>query len=326
MTAVIVETDRQGAVSVPSIESLAIAQELGGPVTALVTGAETARAATALAAFDLSDIVAVDDPPIEPGASTTLVSTLAAWIDAAQPELVIAPHSYSARDYLPRLAARLDRPLITDCLGVRIDNGARVFTRPLFQGKLVADVVLDGPSPHFATFQAGATRADSARPATVAPRVTRRSPTIGPDATQVGVEPPFHDTSRTIDLTQADRIVAVGRGLNDGKHLAMIQELATALGAEVAASRPVCDLGWLPLDRQVGSSGQTVAPALYVAIGISGAIQHIVGMKSAKTIVAINKDRDAPIFEIADYGVVGDLFEIVPALIAALKGGHSGNT
>ena len=119
-------------------------------------------------------------------------------------------------------------------------------------------------------------------------------------------------------MTQAERIVAVGRGIKGQEHLPVVQKLAQALGAEVAASRPICDTGWLPMDRQVGSSGQTVAPKLYLAIGISGAIQHLVGMKGARTIVAVNKDPDAPIFEVADYGIVGDLFEVVPALTAAL--------
>jgi electron transfer flavoprotein alpha subunit len=122
-----------------------------------------------------------------------------------------------------------------------------------------------------------------------------------------------------VDLSQAERIVAVGRGIKGQEHLPLARELAEALGAELAASRPICDAGWLPMERQVGSSGQTVAPKLYLALGISGAIQHLVGMKGAQTIAAINKDPDAPIFEVADYGIVGDLFEIVPAMVAALK-------
>ena len=142
--------------------------------------------------------------------------------------------------------------------------------------------------------------------------------TLDPSAIRQRPEPPFKAAKQAVDLTQAERIVAVGRGIKSEAHLAMAQELATVLDAELAASRPICDAGWLPMDRQIGSSGQTVTPKLYLALGISGAIQHLVGMKGARTIVAVNKDADAPIFEVADYGIVGDLYEIVPALVSAL--------
>ena len=133
-------------------------------------------------------------------------------------------------------------------------------------------------------------------------------------------EAPFKEAKQAVDLTQAERIVSVGRGIKGEEHIALAKQLAEALGAEIAASRPICDAGWLPMDRQIGSSGQTVAPKLYLALGISGAIQHVVGMKGARTIVAINKDPEAPIFEIADYGIAGDLFEIIPAMLKELKG------
>ena len=132
-------------------------------------------------------------------------------------------------------------------------------------------------------------------------------------------EPPFREAARAVDLSAANLIVSVGRGIKEKENLGIVEQLAAALGAELAASRPICDNGWLPMERQVGSSGQTVAPKLYLAVGISGAIQHLVGMKGAKTIVAINRDADAPIFEIADYGIVGDLFEVVPALTEEIK-------
>ncbi len=144
--------------------------------------------------------------------------------------------------------------------------------------------------------------------------------TVDPAQIRQKPEAPFREAKQAVDLSQADRIVSVGRGIKGQEHIALAKQLAEALGAELAASRPICDAGWLPMERQVGSSGQTVAPKLYLALGISGAIQHVVGMKGARTIVAINKDAEAPIFEIADYGIAGDLFEIVPAMIAALKG------
>jgi electron transfer flavoprotein alpha subunit len=142
---------------------------------------------------------------------------------------------------------------------------------------------------------------------------------IDPSTIRQKPEAPFQEAKQAVDLSQAERIVSVGRGIKGPEHLPLAQQLAQALHAEIAASRPICDAGWLPMERQVGSSGQTVAPKLYLALGISGAIQHLVGMKGASTIVAINKDPDAPIFEVADYGIVGDLFEIVPALLEALK-------
>jgi electron transfer flavoprotein alpha subunit len=143
--------------------------------------------------------------------------------------------------------------------------------------------------------------------------------TVTPGTTRQTTEPPFQEAKQAVDLSQAERIVAVGRGIKQQENVPLAEKLAAAFGAELAASRPICDNGWLPMERQIGSSGQTVAPKLYVALGISGAIQHLVGMKGARTIVAINKDAEAPIFEIADYGIAGDLFEIAPALIAELE-------
>jgi len=186
-----------------------------------------------------------------------------------------------------------------------------VFVRQMFQGKFNADVRLVGDGPHFVSIQAGAWRAGS----DIA--VETFSPT--PTASRQVAEPPFREAARAVDLSAADIIVSVGRGIKEKENLPVVEALAQALGAELAASRPICDAGWLPMDRQVGSSGQTVSPKVYFAVGISGAIQHLVGMKGAKTVVAINKDRDAPIFELAHYGIVGDLFEVVPALVEELK-------
>jgi electron transfer flavoprotein alpha subunit len=194
------------------------------------------------------------------------------------------------------------------------------FTRSLFRGKLSAEVVIEGPAPRFATVQAGAFPASGATRAASAAPIRVVQATVAASAIRQAPEPPFREARQAVDLTKADRIVAVGRGIKSQEHLALVRQLAETLGAELAASRPICDAGWLPMDRQVGSSGQTVAPRLYVAVGVSGAIQHLVGMKGARTVVAINKDADAPIFEVADYGIVGDLFEVVPAMVAALKG------
>ncbi len=231
------------------------------------------------------------------------------------------PHTYQTRDYAPKLAARLDRALVTDCIGVkaRRRRDASVFVRPMFQGKVNADVVLEGPAPHLVTFQIGAFRADAVKKGAAPAPVRTVAAAVDAGAIRQKPEAPFREAKQAVDLSQAERIVSVGRGIKAEEHIALAQQLAEALGAELAASRPICDAGWLPMERQVGSSGQTVAPKLYLALGISGAIQHVVGMKGARTIVAINKDPEAPIFEIADYGIAADLFEVVPEMIKALK-------
>ncbi len=236
-----------------------------------------------------------------------------------QPERVFVAHTYQTRDFVPALAARLGRALVADVTGIKQQDGAAVYSRPVFQGKLTADVAASGPAPHLITFQIGAFRADAVKKG-AAPAPVRKA-TLAIDAAAIRQKPeaPFKEAKQAVDLSQAERIVAIGRGIKGQEHLALAQQLAQAMGAEIAASRPICDAGWLPMDRQIGSSGQTVAPKLYVALGISGAIQHLVGMKGSRTIVAINKDAEAPIFEIADYGIVGDLFEVVPAMIAELN-------
>ena len=229
------------------------------------------------------------------------------------------PHTYQTRDFAPKLAARMDRAIVTDVTAAKRIGSDTAFVRPMFQGKLTADVVPEGPAPHFVTFQIGAYRADQAARGTSP--VPVRALTVSLDAANIRQKPeaPFQEARQAVDLSQAERIVSVGRGIKEQSNIPLAQALAEALGAELAASRPICDAGWLPMERQVGSSGQTVAPKLYLALGISGAIQHLVGMKGSSTIVAINKDPEAPIFEVADFGIVGDLFEIVPALTAALQ-------
>ena len=235
-----------------------------------------------------------------------------------KPTHVVLPHTYRTRDFAPKLAARLDRALVTDCVGIKRGEQADV-PAAVYQGKLVAEVAAEGEQPHFVSVQIGAYRADSAKRGSAPAPVKPMSVALDASAIRQKAEEPFQEAKQAVDLSQAERIVAVGRGIKAQEHIALAEKLAAALGAQLAASRPICDSGWLPMERQVGSSGQTVAPKLYVALGISGAIQHVVGMKGARTIVAINKDADAPIFEIADYGIVGDLFEIVPAMIAELE-------
>ena len=313
---------RDGVLNRVTWEAVAAAQEMSaqssGPVKVVVVGASVAAVADEVAAAEVAEVLIVDDPALEPYTSDGFVSALTQVVDAEGPEVVVFPHTYQTRDFAPTLATRRQRTLVTDCIGLKPGPDGVLFVRPMFQGKFVADISVQGPAPHFSSFQVGAYRADAAtRGANPAP--TRGVEiTLNPADIRQRPEAPFKEAKQAVDLTQAARIVAVGRGIKGQEHLPIVQELAKALDAEVAASRPICDAGWLPMDRQVGSSGQTVAPKLYLAIGISGAIQHLVGMKGARTIVAVNKDADAPIFEVADYGIVGDLFDVVPALTAAL--------
>ena len=314
----VVAEQRQGVLNRASWETIAAAQQAGGPVTVVVIGRAVASVGQELASAAVDEILVVDLPALEEYTADGHVAALIALVAELTPSHVFFPHTYRTRDFAPALAARLGRPLVTDVVAHRLQDQALVYARPVFQGKLTADVMAIGPAPHLVTFQIGAFRADAvSRGAAPAP-VRTAQVTVDAGAIRQKPDAPFKEARQAVDLSQAERIVAVGRGIRGQEHLKIAEQLAQALGAELAASRPICDAGWLPMDRQIGSSGQTVAPRLYVALGISGAIQHLVGMKGARTIVAINKDPEAPIFEIADYGIAGDLFEVVPAMIAEL--------
>jgi electron transfer flavoprotein alpha subunit len=323
----VVIEQREGRIARISLEAVAAAQGLlkkaapvlksvAKTVSAIVVGAPAGPAGGQLASLGLEKIVSIEHPLLAHYTADGYTLALQQFFAQEQPEYVIFPHTYQVRDYAPALAARLGQVLISDV--VAISDGP-VFTRQLMQGRLNGEYRHTGSGLCFISVQAGAFRVESAEinagPATIESFV----PTI--DAAQIRTKPgePFRGSSQTVDLGSAQLIVSVGRGIKEAENLPLVQELATALGAELAASRPICDNGWLPMERQVGSSGQTVAPKLYLAVGISGAIQHLVGMKGSQCIVAINKDPDAPIFEVADYGIAGDLFEIVPALTEAVK-------
>ena len=315
---VIAETE-QGVLNRASWEAVAAAQHLGGPVSIVVPGADLQGVAETLAAADVTEVVRLEHAALASYTADGIVQALAAYLQATPATHVVLPHSYRTRDFAPRLAARLGRALITDCTALTMRGGRAVFTRPVFQGKLSAEVVAEGPAPHVVTVQAGAFREDAARRGRAPASVRTIAAAVDAAAIRQRPEAPFRESKADVDLGQAERIVAVGRGIKGEDQLGLARDLARALDAEIAASRPVCDAGWLPMSCQVGSSGQSVAPRLYLALGISGAIQHTVGMRDARTIVAINKDPDAPIFEIADYGIVGDLFEVAPELMRALE-------
>ncbi len=323
MNILLVTEQREGKWNKTCLETLAAAQQISnetkGRLAAAVIGKGVAGLAGELAATKLDEVLLVEHDLLAAYTPDGYTLALQQAIAQAKPDLVLLPHTYQVRDFAPKLAASLGKGMIGDCIAYRHENGKLIFVRQMFQGKTVADVVFEGAPPWFATFQAGAFRADLvAQGASNAPVTPVPVELI---AAQIRTKPLeiFREAKQAVDLTQAPILVSVGRGIKAPENIPMAEKLARLLGGELAASRPICDEGWLPMDRQIGSSGQTVAPKLYLALGISGAIQHVVGMKGSRTIVAINKDQNAPIFEVADYGIVGDLFEIVPALTEELE-------
>ncbi len=322
-TILVVAEQREGKLNRVSLETItaaqAIAAETGWTIEAAVFGSGIAGIAQEIAGKKLARVYAIESDKLGRYTPDGVVAALKGFIQQKQPRLVLMPHTYQVRDFAPKLATTLGRTLISDAIGYRKDGNNLVFTRQMFQGKFAADVSFACDPPHFVTFQSGAFRGDKAEAGASAAPVETVNAQIADGVIRNKPEDPFKEAKQAVDLTQAEIIVSVGRGIKEQKNIDLAKALAEALGGEIAASRPICDSGWLPMDRQIGSSGQTVAPKLYLAVGISGAIQHIVGMKGSRTIIAINKDAEAPIFEIADYGVVGNLFDIVPALTEEVK-------
>ncbi|MBV9405681.1 MAG: electron transfer flavoprotein subunit alpha/FixB family protein [Acidobacteriaceae bacterium] len=320
MSVLVVFEQRAGKWNRMSFEALQagkkIAQAQGEPVEIAILGAGIGELAQEASGFPAAKVVAVDDPALGDYTPDGYAAALEQLIRAAQTGAIVFPHTYQVRDFAPKLATRFGTTLISDVVDLKAEGGTVTYIRQLFQGKLNADVRA-ARNPQFVSVQAGAFRAAEAggNPAPI----ENFPVSLDPAQIQSKPEAPFREAQRSVDLGAAEIIVSVGRGIKEKENLSIVEALAEALGAELAASRPICDNGWLPMERQVGSSGQTVSPKVYFAVGISGAIQHLVGMKGSKTVVAINKDENAPIFETADYGVVGDLFEIVPALVDEIK-------
>ena len=324
MKTLVVTEQRQGKWNNTSFETLVAAQQIAeaasGTVGAVVIGKGVSSLADELATRNLSEVLLVDHDLLENYTPDGYAVALKQVIEAAKPDLILFPHTYQVRDFAPKLAAMVGKGMVGDCVGFRNEGGKLVFVRQMFQGKTAADVTFTGAAPWFASFQSGAFRADllashsSGKAPVNAQKVQLKAEEIRTRPLEL-----FKEAKSAVDLTQAPLIVAVGRGIKAPENIAQAEALAKAIGGELAASRPICDEGWLPMDRQIGSSGQTVAPKLYLALGISGAIQHVVGMKGSRTVVAVNKDQNAPIFEIADYGVVADIFEIMPALTEELQ-------
>jgi Electron transfer flavoprotein, alpha subunit len=302
-----------------SLEAIAaaqsIAKDLGLKVSAVIPCDKDCALANEIAGYDLEKVIVAKNSKLNVYTPDGYADAWEEVIKRENPQYIVMAHTYQVRDFAPKVAARFGREVVGDCIRYANNGGKLTFTRRIFLGKLDADVTIQGDAPYFVTFQSGAFRGDNAA------KGSAQVESVDVNVGEIRMEPeePFQEAKASVDLTKSEIIVAVGRGIKSQENIAVAQELADVLGADLAASRPICDAEWLPIDRQIGSSGQTVAPKLYIALGISGAIQHIVGMKNSGTIVAINKDAEAPIFDIADYGIVGDLFEAVPTLIEEIK-------
>jgi electron transfer flavoprotein alpha subunit len=323
MNIIVITEQREGKWNPASFETLAAAQQIAAEtqsrLSALVIGKAVGALAQELAAYKVEEVLLIEHDLLEKYTPDGFTLALGQVVAQAKPDLILLPHTYQVRDFAPKLAASLDRGMIGDCVGYRNENSRLIFVRQMFQGKTAADVAFQGAAPWFASFQAGAFRGDQVTRGTSPAPVKNISVDLKPEQIRTKPLEIFREAKQAVDLAQAPILVAVGRGIKAPENIPMAEKLAKLMGGELAASRPICDEGWLPMDRQIGSSGQTVAPKLYLALGISGAIQHVVGMKGSRTIVAINKDQNAPIFEVADYGIVGDIFELIPALTEELE-------
>jgi electron transfer flavoprotein alpha subunit len=308
---------QNGKISRTSLEAIQGAQDLAETLHAKITGVVFGleQIPDELANLQMSEILLVPGNELYTYSAENYTAAMNQILEAEQPDLFLAGHTYQARDWIPRLARRWKRPLISDCIGFHY-SGELVWIRQIFQGKINADIQTT-PGLVFVAFQPGAFRSNEM--AAGSPQVRSIDIDLAEIQPRVRHGERFQEARDAVDLSRAERIISIGRGIGKEESLGMIKELAEALGAELGSSRPVVDYGWLPHERQIGSSGQTVSPKLYIAVGISGAIQHQVGMKNSNCIVAINKDQNAPIFDVADYGIVADLLEIVPRLTVALK-------
>ena len=325
----VVIEQREGKLNRASWETLtagqALAAEMGWTLEAAVLGSGVTNFANEVAAKKVSKVYAIESAKLEPYTPDAFVRGLQQFLGSHPTNLVLMPHTYQVRDFVPKLATAMGRTAISDCIGYKKEGEKVLFTRQMFQGKLAADVSFTCDAPWFVTFQNGSFRGDKVEAGASPAQVETVNVDIADGVIRNKPQEVFKEAKQAVDLTQAEIIVAIGRGIKEQKNIEMAKQLAEALGGEIAASRPICESGWLPMDRKIGSSGQTVAPKLYLALGISGAIQHIVGMKGARTIIAVNKDSEAPIFEISDFAVVGNLFDVVPPLIEEVKKAKAGS-
>ncbi|MCH8011820.1 MAG: electron transfer flavoprotein subunit alpha/FixB family protein [Candidatus Marinimicrobia bacterium] len=307
-----------------SWEAIAAGQSLGKDLdlstAILIMGSDVSTLTEETATKDVDEVLIAEHPLLETYTADGYARTLAQVVESEQPTYVILGHTYMVRDFLPKVCAILKRPLLGDNISYHIKDSRPVFIKQIFMGKLLAEVLPQGNQPYLITFQSAAFQSDSVRRGTGA-AIRNLSITLTNEIIKTRSEDPFLETTIDVDLSSADIIISVGRGIGKKENIHLVKELAEVMGAQIACSRPVVDAGWLPPYHQVGSSGQTVSPKLYFALGISGAIQHLVGMKGANNVIVINKDPNAPFFEIADYGTVGNILEIIPKLTEAIKKG-----
>ncbi len=311
---------KDGVLNRTSLEAITAAQtigkETGHSVTAVICAANGVdEPAQQIAGYNVEKVIVAQNDKLNTYTPDGYADAMTQVVKTVQPHYVVMSHTYLVRDYAPKLAARFGKGMTGDCIRYKIEGSKLTLTRRIYLGKIDCDIVIEDEAPIFISFQSGAFRSDNAEKGSA--NVETMNVEIGD--IRMKPEAPFQEAKASVDLTKSEIIVAIGRGIKSQENIALAQQLCDVLGADLAASRPICDAEWLPIDRQIGSSGQTVAPKVYIALGISGAIQHIVGMKNANTIVAINKDAEAPIFDIADYGIAGDLFEAVPAMIEEVK-------
>ena len=321
MDILVVLEGANGTIHRISKEALAAAQALGKDinqnVSVLAFGKDSDNLSKEASNFNVNEVILVEDDNLNSYSADAYAETIKQVVEKESPKYVIMGYSYLVRDFFPKVSARLQKPLITDVIGYKTDGGKTLFTKQVIHGKLTVDIESKVEGPVLVGFQSAAYSADNLENGSAEVRTV--AVTLDPAQLKTTSEEPFQEESGGIDLTAADKIISIGRGIGKEENMPMVKDLAVALKAEIGASRPIVDSGWLPNSHQVGSSGQSVTPNLYLALGISGAIQHVVGMKGSKNIVAINRDPDAPIFEVADYGVVGDILEIVPKLTEAVK-------
>ena len=321
MDILIVIEDNNGKVHRMGLESITAAQTMakdrGFSIAALVMGSNADELATQVSNYDIGEVLKLEHDLLSSYSSDGYAEAVKQVVEKESPKYVFFGHTYQVRDYVPKISAKLMKPFLVDNVLMNSDGDDTFFTKQMFNAKLYSDMIAMDEGPLLISFQSAAYSSDNAASGSASVRDVN----INLDSSMIKTqsEDPFQEESGGVDLTSAEIIVSVGRGIGKEENVPMAKDLAKAIGGELASSRPVVDAGWLSSTHQIGSSGQSVSPKMYLALGISGAIQHVVGMKGSKNIVAINKDPEAPIFEIADYGVVGDVLEIVPKLSEALE-------
>ena len=312
MKSLVIIEHKNGVLHRMSREAISGAQKIGGDITALVIGENAEPVSSELSNFQIEKTVIVDHELVPSYNVDGYKEIIKQVVDSISPNIIITGHTYQARDFMPRVSAALDIPFIPDI--VELENS--IYIKQVLNSKLNASISSSSDRVLISFQSASYSEEDIIKGSS-------RSESFDVDLDSSSIksksDDPFQESASEVDLESAELIVSVGRGIEKEENKSIAFDLAKVIGAEVSASRPVVDAGWLPSSRQVGSSGSTISPKLYLSLGVSGAIQHVVGMKGSKNILAINKDPDAPIFEIADYAVVGDLLEIVPKLITALQ-------